>query len=84
MSFYAREANDTRGLKALPLNLPASSSIYCDAGYTDYRAEDECQENDGIFLKVFPKSIHAVTMDGFLLKVAGFIVVFTIESAFIV
>jgi hypothetical protein len=31
----------------------------------------------------FPKSIHAVTMDGFLLKVAAFIMVFTLESAFI-
>ena len=30
----------------------------------------------------FPKSIHAVTMDGFLLKVAAFILVFTLESAF--
>jgi hypothetical protein len=31
----------------------------------------------------FPKSIHAVTMDGFLLKVTTFILVFTLESAFI-
>jgi hypothetical protein len=38
--FLPGEANDTRGLKALPLNLPPSSSIYCDAGYTDYQAED--------------------------------------------
>ena len=30
----------------------------------------------------FPKSIHAVTMDGFLLKVAAFILVFTLDSAF--
>ena len=113
------EANDTRGLIALPLNLPENSNIYCDAGYTDYLAEDNFQHNDGVSLKVmrkknsrradepwvayikqhlrhpietlfsritrpFPKSIHAVTMDGFLLKVAAFIFVFTLESAFLV
>ncbi len=38
--FLPGEANDTRGLKALPLNLPEESLIYCDAGYTDYDAED--------------------------------------------
>ncbi|PZV03829.1 MAG: IS982 family transposase, partial [Leptolyngbya sp.] len=31
----------------------------------------------------FPKSIHAVTMDGFLLKVSAFIVAFTLKAAFI-
>lgn len=117
-AFLPGEANDTRGLKALPLNLPESSSIYCDAGYTDYRAEDESQQNDGVSLQVmrkknsrradepwvayikqhirhpietlfsqitqrFPKSIHAVTMDGFLMKVAAFIFVFTLETAFL-
>jgi hypothetical protein len=30
----------------------------------------------------FPKSIHAVTMDGFLMKIAAFIIVYTFESAF--
>ena len=39
-----------------------------------------------VFSKItsrFPKSIHAVTIDGFLLKVAAFSVVFTFEDAFI-
>ena len=115
--FLPGEANDTRGLKALPLNLPKDSSIYCDAGYTDYGAEDELQYNDGVSLQVmrkgnsrrpdepwvayikqhkrhpietlfsqitqrFPKSIHAVTIDGFLMKITAFILVFTLESAF--
>jgi hypothetical protein len=31
----------------------------------------------------FPNSIHAVTMDGFLLKVSTFIVAFTFEAAWI-
>lgn len=31
----------------------------------------------------FPKAIHAVTMDGFLLKVSAFIIAFTLEVAFI-
>jgi hypothetical protein len=116
--FLPGEAHDTRGLKALPLNLPEDSIIYCDAGYTDYDAEDDFQQCDRVSLKVmrkknsrrpdqpwvayikqhlrhpietlfsqitqrFPKSIHAVTMDGFLLKVAAFIMVFTLESAFL-
>lgn len=118
-AFLPGEANDTRGLKALPLNLPAGSSVYTDAGYTDYLAEDDLKDADDIALQVmrkrnsqrpdeplvayikqstrhyietvfsqitsrFPKSIHAVTIDGFLLKVATFIVAFTLEAAFIV
>lgn len=117
-AFLPGEANDTRGLRALPLNLLDGSSVYADAGYTDYQAEDDLKEADDISLEVmrkrnsqrpdapwvayikqctrhyietvfsgitsrFPKSIHAVTIDGFLLKVATFIVAFTLEAAFI-
>jgi hypothetical protein len=117
-AFLPGEANDTRGLKSLPLNLPPDSTIYSDAGYTDYQSEDDIQENERVSLRVmrkgnsrrpdqpwlayikqhlrhpietlfsqitqlFPKSIHAVTMDGFLLKVTAFILVFTLESAFV-
>ncbi|MEH2420441.1 MAG: hypothetical protein V7K48_05680 [Nostoc sp.] len=32
---------------------------------------------------VFPKSIHAVTSDGFLLKLQGFILAFTLQQAFL-
>jgi Transposase DDE domain len=116
--FLPGEANDTRGLSALPLNLPAGSHVYSDAGYTDYQAEDDLKQTDAITLQVmrkrnskrpdapwvsyikqhlrhpietifssitqrFPKSIHAVTMDGFLLKVTAFILAFTLEAAFI-
>lgn len=107
-TFLPGEANDTRGLKALPLNLPEGSSIYTDAGYTDYLVEDNMKEADNLNLQVmrkrnskrqdapwvaylkqvtrhyietvfsaitcrFPKNIHAVTMDGFLLKITMFI-----------
>jgi hypothetical protein len=117
-AFLPGEANDTRGIKALPLNLPHGSSVYADAGYTDYLSEDDLKEADDIALEVmrkrnsqrpdapwgayikqctrhyietifseitsrFPKSIHAVTIDGFLLKLATFIVAFTLETAFI-
>jgi hypothetical protein len=117
-AFLPGEANDTRGLKALPFNLPPGSSVYADAGYTDYLAEDDLKDADDIALQVmrkrnsqrpdvpwvayikqftrhyietifseitsrFPKSIHAVTIDGFLLKLATFIVAFTLEAAFI-
>ncbi len=115
--FLPGEANDTRGLKALPFNLPSDSIVYCDSGYTDYWAEDEFEANEAIALQVmrkgnsrrpdapwmayikqhqrhlietvfsqitglFPKSIHAVTLDGFLMKVTAFILVFTLQSAF--
>ncbi len=117
--FLPGEAHDTRGLKALPLNLPPGSTVYADAGYTDYQAEDDIQETEEISLAImrkknslrpdqpyvaylkqhlrhaietlfsqitqrFPKSIHAVTMDGFLMKIATFIIVHTLESALIV
>lgn len=117
-AFLPGEANDTRGLNALPFNLPTGSFIYCDAGYTDYQAEDNLQEAEALHLQVmrkrnskrsdtpcaayikqsirhpietvfssitsrFPKTIHAVTLDGFLLKLATFILVFTLESAFL-
>lgn len=116
-AFLPGEANDTRGLSALPLNLSAGSQVYSDAGYTDYQAEDDLKQTDAITLQVmrkrnskrpdspwvayikqhlrhpietvfsgitqrFPKSIHAVTMDGFLLKVTAFILAFTLEAAF--
>jgi len=53
--FLPGEAHDTRGLKALPLNLPEDSVIYCDAGYTDYAAEDNFQQCDQVSLKVMRK-----------------------------
>jgi hypothetical protein len=117
-AFLPGEANDTRGIKALPFNIPSGSSIYADAGYTDYLSEDDLKLADDITLQVmrkrnsqrpdapwvaylkqvtrhyietvfsaitcrFPKSIHAVTMDGFLLKLTTFILAFTLESVFI-
>lgn len=116
--FLPGEANDTRGVSALPLALPAGSQVYADAGYTDYQAEDALQQTEALTLQVmrkrnskrpdtpwvsymkqhlrhpietvfsgitqrFPKAIHAVTMDGFLLKVTTFILAFTLEAAFI-
>ena len=116
--FLPGEAHDTRGLKALPLNLPPGSTVYGDAGYTDYLAEDNIQQTEQFTLAImrkknsrrpdepwvayikqhlrhpietlfsqitqrFPKSIHAVTIDGFLMKIVASILVFTLESAFI-
>jgi hypothetical protein len=117
-AFLPGEANDVRGLNALPLCLPEHSEIYADAAYTDYQAEDDLDETANIGLLVarkrnstrrdspalayikqttrhaietvfsqitqhFPKSIHAVTIDGFLLKVSSFILAHTLEAAFI-
>lgn len=117
-AFLPGEANDVRGLNALPLNLPPDSAIDADAAYTDYQTEENLQRTEAIRLQVarkanstrpdapalayskqttrqpietvfsgitarFPKAIHAVTLDGFLLKVASFIVSYTLEAAFI-
>lgn len=117
-AFLPGEANDVRGLNALPLSLPATAQVYADAAYTDYQAEDDLQHLDQIHLQVarkrkskrpdspalayikqttrhyietvfsqitrrFPKSIHAVTLDGFLLKLTTFIIAHTLEVALI-
>ena len=117
-AFLPGEANDVRGLNALPLLLPAHSEIYADAAYTDYKIEDALHDTEAMTLQVArkrnskrpdspalayikqttrhfietvfsaitaqsPKAIHAVTMDGFLLKVSTFIVAFTLKAAFI-
>jgi len=37
----------------------------------------------GTLTSLFPKSIHAVTLEGFLLKVQAFILAFTLKQAFI-
>jgi Transposase DDE domain len=117
-AFLPGEANDVRGLNALPLSLPENAEVYGDAAYTDYPAEDDLRHTDGVVLQIarkrnstrpdsralayikqvirhpietvfsqitlrFPKSIHAVTLDGFLLKLVTFIFTVTLESAFI-
>ncbi len=114
--FLPGSANDVRGLKALPLNLPEGSQIYGDSAYTDYTSEDDLIDSSQIELqvmrkknstrqdppwtsyvkqstrhyietvfsgitRVFPKSIHAVTLDGFLLKLSAFIFAFTLKTA---
>lgn len=116
--FLPGAANDVRGLRTLPLNLPMGSAIYSDSAYTDYLIEDDLKQLSGIELKVlrkknsqradspwtsyvkqytrhyietvfsritrvFPKSIHAVTLEGFLLKISAFIFAFTLKTAFI-
>lgn len=112
------EANDIRGLESLPLDLPAGSEIYADAGYTSYLIEDDLLDAEKISLQVmrkaktsrpdqpyvkytkqkirhyietvfsqvtlqFPKSIHAVTYAGFILKIESFIYAFTFKQAFL-
>lgn len=118
MSVLPGEANDVRGLNSLPLNFPAGSQIYMDAGYTDYLSEDDLEAIEQSSLKVmrkqnskrkepawvaytkqkvrhyietvfsqivtrFPRSIHAVTYAGFVLKVEMFIWSFTLEKAWL-
>jgi Transposase DDE domain len=107
--------NDSVSLRKLPLQVCPESSIYMDAGYTDYRAEDDAFDAEAIVLKVGRKSnakrkdppyaayikqrlrkniestisvlkskmlrhIHAVTTEGFLLKVALFVIAYQIDK----
>ena len=105
---------DVWGLQGLPLDLPEGSELYVDRGYTDYLAEDNLFDADGIHLKavrrsnskryeqakqnlailgrrivetvgssltaLFPKRIHAVTLQGFIIKVMGFIMAHNIRN----
>lgn len=107
--------NDSQALRKLPLQVAAESSIYMDAGYTDYKAEDDARQAEMIRLMVARKgnshrkdephityiketmrkniettisiikakmlrSIHAVTMQGFLIKVALFVIAFAFDK----
>jgi len=54
-AFLPGEANDVRGLNALPLNLPAHTQIYADAAYTNYQVEDNLEQTDAITLQVARK-----------------------------
>ncbi|HJS81994.1 MAG TPA: IS982 family transposase [Nitrososphaera sp.] len=118
LAFLPGEANDSRGLSVLSLELPQGSEVFMDAGYTDYQAEDDALAAEGLRLSVgrkknstrrdqwgehwykkmtrhrietvfseitswFPKRIHAVTLEGFLLKATLFVFAFALSKAFI-
>lgn len=107
--------SDVHALNRLPLDVAPESSIYMDAGYTDYLSEDDLFDAEMIHAKVQRKgnskrkdpphinflkehmrkhietefsmikakmlrSIHAVTKQGFLLKVALFVIAFTVHQ----
>jgi len=48
--------NDSRGMKALPMNLPDGSRNISDSGYTDYIAEDLMMECENIWHDTVRKS----------------------------
>ena len=107
--------NDSVSLRKMPMQVAPESSIYLDAGYTDYRAEDDARDAEQIILMVARKgnsrradephvrylkstirkyiettismvkakmlrNIHAVTQQGFLLKVALFVIAFAFDK----
>lgn len=107
--------HDSRSLGKLPFDVAPESSIYMDAGYTDYLSEDDLFEAELIHAKVCRRSnskrkdephvaflkqqmrkqietdfsmikakmlrnVHAVTKDGFLLKVALFVIAYTFDK----
>jgi hypothetical protein len=107
--------SDVKALGKLPLDVAPESCIYMDAGYTDYRAEDDLFEADMVHAKVqrranskrkdlpqegflkehmrkeietdfsqikakMLRSIHAVTKEGFLLKVNLFVIAYSFDK----
>ena len=113
---HAGGESEQAGRRGLPLDLPAGSVLYTDAGYTDYVAEALFNEASGsqqqtarrkdskrphhpaqnLLLQYFrksiettfsqltarfPKQIHAVTAQGFALKITLFIFVYTLHQA---
>lgn len=55
VAFLPGSAHDSRGLNALPLVLPSGSELFMDAAYTDFNAEDDAIEADGIRFSVMRK-----------------------------
>ena len=107
--------HDSQSLGKLPFDVAPESTIYMDAGYTDYSSEDDLFEAESINARVQRKSnttrkdepyvrflkdymrkaietdfsqikakmlrcIHAVTKEGFLLKVALFVIAFSFDK----
>jgi len=107
--------HDSQSLGKLPFDVAPESSIYMDAGYTDYLSEDDLFEAELIHAKVQRRSnskrkdephvaflkqymrkqietdfsmikekmlrkVHAVTKNGFLIKVALFVIAYTFEK----
>lgn len=107
--------NDTQALLKLPLQVAEGSSIFDDAGYTWYEAEDLALEAEGIRLMTDRKAnssrkddpwvrfikktmrkqiettfseikshalrwLHAVTQEGFLIKVALMVIAFAFDQ----
>jgi hypothetical protein len=107
--------SDVKALSELPLQVPPESTIWADAGYTDYATEDLALEAEGIHLAVqrrknskrndppwldflkehmrkgiettfsmikarMLRHIHAVTDQGFFIKIALFIIAYTFEN----
>lgn len=107
--------NDTRALNSLDFDLAPESSVFDDAGYTNYVFEDLMEEVAGVHFLTQRKSnskrkdepwmiylkeqmrkgvettisaikarmlrnIHAVTAEGFMIKVALFVIAFTFEQ----
>jgi Transposase DDE domain len=53
--FLPGAAHDTRGLSTLPINLPSSSELYTDKGYTDFLIEDNLASESSIKLMTIRK-----------------------------
>ncbi len=82
---------DVDGLKIFNFDLPEGSIVYGDKAYNDYGIEDSLMESSQIqyrkmietagsmIERMLPKSIHAVTAEGFELKVVLFIVAYSIN-----
>lgn len=73
---------DTVGLKVLR----KGNSKRQDPPWTQYYKQHTRHQIETVFSQItrcFPKSIHAVTFEGFLLKLSAFIFAFTLDQAFL-
>lgn len=55
MAFIRGAWAETKGLEALPLNLPPNSELYGDSGFTNYLFEDLAREIDQIEPNIYRK-----------------------------
>jgi hypothetical protein len=96
LCLYGGSAHDLNGMKQLPLNLLPGSDHLGDSAYTDYllekmfrerypfacRMESQFYTSAFPIAKLIPKSVHAVTAEGFSIKIIAFIWAYTFSKLY--
>ena len=86
-AFNDYEAEDNLAAEGIALKVISKKNSHRqDAPWVDYIKQSTRHFIETVFSQItnrFPKSIHAVTFEGFMLKVSSFIFAFTLERAFL-